>query len=126
METKQLLQAEAISLVNKHLEIWGETDRIKREFMIKSVYTDQVLAYDPGVVLTGQQAISEFIDGLQGQHPDFRFTKAKPVEAHHQTAILSWQFGPLNKPDTITGEDVFFFENGLISTIYIFVHGVTS
>lgn len=68
--------------------------------------------------------MNDFIKDLQKKHPDFDFSLAQPIESHNNIARLFWQFGPENKPDTITGQDIFVIENGKIKSLYIFIDGL--
>jgi hypothetical protein len=116
---------EAISLVKAHLKIWSETDSAKRLKLTETVYADNIRVIDPHVILNGRAEVNDFIGGLLKQNPGFRFIIVKPVEAHHNTAILSWQFGPPSKPDTINGQDIFTIEDGRIISLSVFIDGDT-
>jgi catechol 2,3-dioxygenase-like lactoylglutathione lyase family enzyme len=112
-------------LVTKHLEIWTETDSAKRLALAGEIYADNIRVIDPGVILNGRAEVSNFIDKLLTEHPGFEFMMAGPIETHHNTAILSWQFGPKSKPNTITGQDIFTIANGKIISLLVFVNGAT-
>jgi hypothetical protein len=114
-----------INLVEKHLEVWKETDPVKRLAVIQTIYTDNIRVIDPGAILTGYTEVSDFIGQLLQNNPGFVFRIAKPVEVHHHMAILSWQFGPLSKPYRISGQDVFSITDSRISSLLIFVDGAT-
>ena len=114
-----------IELVKKHLEIWMERDSIKRLVLAEEIYADHIRVMDPGIILNGRIEVSNFISNLLKQNPGFKFTIAKPIEAHHNMAILSWQFGPQGKPDTITGQDIFTISDDQIISMLVFVDGVT-
>ncbi|NHA04892.1 SnoaL-like domain-containing protein [Mucilaginibacter sp. HC2] len=117
--------AKTIELVNKHLQIWTETDNTKRLALAEKVYAYNIRIIDPGVILNGRAEVSNFIGGLLKQNPGFEFTLVKPIETHHNAAILSWQFGPKSKPDTITGQDIFTIAEDKIVSLLVFVDGVT-
>ena len=116
----------AVELVKKHLEIWTERDSIRRLALAEKVYADHIRVIDPEVILNGRTEVADFISNLLKQNPGFKFTIAKPIEAHHNMAILSWQFGPQGKPDTITGQDIFTISDGQIISLLVFVDGVTN
>jgi hypothetical protein len=125
MKSKEEQTREAISLVKMHLEIWGETNVAKRVELIKKVYADNIQVIDPEIILNGWVETADFIGGLLKQHPGFKFMAAGPIETHHNSAVLCWQFGPESKPDTITGQDIFTLSNGKIVSLLVFVDGVT-
>ena len=114
-----------IKLVENHLLVWKEADPDKRLVLAKAVYKEDIQVTDPGVILTGYAEVSDFIGQLLQNNPGFVFRMAEPIEAHHNTALLSWQFGPLPQPDLITGKDVFSITEGRISSILVFVAGTT-
>lgn len=125
MKSNEELNKEAISLVEAHLQVWGETDDGKRLALAQKVYADNIRFIDPGAVLNGPAAVSDFISGLLKENPGFQFQIVKPIETHHNMAILCWKFGPPSKPDTITGQDIFTLSNGLITSLLVFVDGAT-
>lgn len=125
MENNEELNAEAKKLVQAHLRIWSESGHAKRLILANEIYADNIQVTDPGIILNGRAEISDFIGGLLKQNPGFEFTIAKPIETHHNSAILSWQFGPPSKPDTITGQDIFTIADGQIISLLVFVDGVT-
>ena len=123
MENKEVI--DAIALVEGHLKLWGEAGAEKRLNMAKGIYAEQVKVVDPGGILNGIEEISDFIGDLLANNPGFEFRIVKPIEVHHHTALLSWQFGPASHPDQITGQDVFTLAEGLIVSLLVFVNGVT-
>jgi hypothetical protein len=94
--------------------------------LTENIYADNIQVIDPEIILNGRKEVDEFINGLLNQHPGFEFSAVKAIETHHGMAILSWQFGPSSKPDTITGQDLFTITNGKISKILVFVDGATA
>src|SRR5882757_2016762 len=125
MKSNKELNTEAKKLVKAHLRIWSEPDHTKRLTLASEIYADNIQVIDPEIILNGIAEVNDFIGGLLKQHPGFKFTSAKPIEAHHNKAILSWQFGPPSKPDTITGQDIFTIAEGRIVSLLVFVDGVT-
>lgn len=112
---------EVSNLLKKHLDTWSEKNTDRRNIAIKEIYTEDVTIIDPFFVLNGTSGLNPFIDDLQKKHPGFVFSLARPVESHNNIARLFWQFGPVSKPDTITGQDVFVIENNRIKSLYIFI-----
>lgn len=125
MISKKEQTREAISLVKMHLEIWGETNATKRVELIEKIYTDNIQVIDPEFILNGWVETAEFIGKLLTQHPGFKFIATRSVETHHNKAILSWQFGPESKPDTITGQDIFTIRRGKIVSLLVFIDGTS-
>ncbi|MCQ6957046.1 nuclear transport factor 2 family protein [Mucilaginibacter aquariorum] len=114
------------NLVEKHLQLWGETDGNKRIRLAKEIYHEDIQVTDPGEILNGYEEVSNFIGKLLSNSPGFQFSIAKPIENHHNTAVLSWQFGPSDEPGKICGLDIFTIQKGKVSSLLIFVDGVTA
>lgn len=112
------------ALGKKHLDIWTEKNVEKRNASIKEVYTEDVEIVDPFFVINGHSKLNDFIGGLQKEHPGFTFSFSQPIESHNNVARLFWQFGPVSKPNEITGQDIFVIENGKIKSLYIFIDGL--
>ncbi|MDB4923017.1 nuclear transport factor 2 family protein [Mucilaginibacter sp.] len=125
MKSNKELNIEAKKLVKAHLRIWSEPDHTKRLTLANEIYADNIQVVDPETILNGKAEVNDFIGGLLKQNPGFEFTLAKPIETHHNTAILSWQFGPPSRPDAITGQDIFTVAEGRIVSLLVFVDGAT-
>lgn len=125
MKSNEELAAEAKILVMTHLNIWTERDPAKRLQLTKDIYAENIKVIDPEIVLNGWNEVSDFIGGLLHKYPGFEFSPVKAIETHHDSAILSWQFGPPSKLDTITGLDIFAIANGKIIKLIVFVNGAT-
>jgi hypothetical protein len=114
----------ATSLLQRHLEIWSETDPEKRRSGIDEIYTDDVEFIDPFAIINGKEKLDFFINDLQSKNPGFVFTAASLVTWHHNIASLDWNFGPENKPDAIKGQDVIVIKDGRIEKLYAFINGL--
>ena len=116
MDTKDL-----IAIVEQHLAIWNEKDAAKRSTLAGKVYAENIEMVDRHFTANGYESINEFINKLQKENPSARFTHIKSINAHHNIARLFWQFGPKEKPDAVTGMDLFVIENGKVQKLYVFV-----
>ena len=108
-------------LINTHFETWNESDLKKREDLMKKVYADDIEMIDRHDILNGYKEISGFVDVLQARDLRSKFTHPKPAEIHHNIARQFWQNGTPEKPDAVTGMDLFVFENGKVKKLYVFV-----
>ncbi|KGO88447.1 glyoxalase [Flavobacterium rivuli WB 3.3-2 = DSM 21788] len=111
------------ALVQRHLEIWNEKDQDTRTAAMAKIYAKNIEMVDRSFIATGNDEISKFVEEVQKKNPDFKFM-AKSVEGHHNIIRLYWQFGPVSKPATITGMDIFVLENGKVKKMYVFVDDV--
>jgi hypothetical protein len=105
-------------LMQKHIEIWSSgTDHERRRKAIDEVYSENCRVYDPfyADVCMGRVALMTLIDEVQGKFPGFGFTIIPgSLDEHHGRVRFSWYYGPPDKPQTISGQDFIFVDNGLI------------
>lgn len=116
-----LSESEIKSLVELHLAIWNEKDGIKRDGLMKKVYAEHIEMVDSHFVAVGHKEIDGFVEGLQKKSVNSKFTHVKAIDVNHNTARLYWQHGTPEKPDAVTGMDLFVFENGKVIKLYVFV-----
>lgn len=121
--SQSMPESEIRSLVETHLSIWNERDVNKRNELMKRVYADSIEMVDSHFVAVGHGEINGFVDGLQKKNPSARFSHVKKIDVNHNVARLYWQNGPSEKPDAVTGMDLFVFENGKAVKLYVFVDG---
>lgn len=109
-------------IIDKHLNIWSDTDRVRRRKAIEEIYSEHCIVVDPfySEVFRGHDALMTLIDDVQEKFPGFVFSKNTQDE-HHNVAKFSWNYGPAGDPPGVTGEDFFLIENGLIEQLYIFI-----
>lgn len=111
---------DAAELVALYLETFNETDRDRRQRLLKQLYTPDCSYTDPHVALVGPEQISGFIEQTQGRFPGFTFTLGSPIDAHHDQARFQWHAGPSDKPDAYVGFDVILVSEGRIRSVYGF------
>lgn len=121
LNTKVISESEIKALVESHLSIWNEHDVKKRGALMKKVYADNIQMVDSHFIANGHQEINGFIDDLQKKSLNSRFSPVKAIDVNHNTARLYWQHGTPQKPDAVTGMDLFVFENGKAVKLYVFV-----
>ncbi|MCA6067877.1 VOC family protein [Chryseobacterium sp. RG1] len=120
-DLKPLSETEIKSLVEGHLAIWNERDLKKREALMSKIYAGDIEMVDSHFVAVGYKEINGFVDGLQQKSPNSRFSHIKAIDVNHNIARLYWQNGTPEKPDAVTGMDLFVFENGKAVKLYVFV-----
>ena len=122
-DSKPLSENEIKSLVEGHLAIWNERDLKKREALMSKIYADNIEMVDSHFIAVGHKEINGFVDGLQQKSPNSKFSHIKAIEVNHNIARLYWQNGTPEKPDAVTGMDLFVFEKGKAVKLYVFVDG---
>jgi hypothetical protein len=104
------------------VRVFNERNPDRRRAALGELYTENATLYDPETVATGQQAISDAVDGLHRMLPSgFVFTAVGRAVGHNGAARLFWRAGPPGEPAAVTGTDVAHIENGRIKLLYVFV-----
>jgi len=114
---------EGKSIADRHLMLWSERESSKRLQIMDKIYSEDIVMVDPHLIATGHAQVDDFIQNLHQANPDFLFSAAQPVDAHHDIVRLYWQAGPATKPDLVTGMDLLFIEKGKVQKLYVFVDG---
>ncbi|HVV18298.1 MAG TPA: nuclear transport factor 2 family protein [Pseudonocardiaceae bacterium] len=99
--------SDANELVTRYLAAWNETDAARRAERIKELWVADGSYVDPLAEVSGHDAISAVIGGVQQQFPGFTFELAKAAEEHHGRVRFSW--GLVAEPGaepTVIGTDV--------------------
>lgn len=107
-------------LIDRHFEIWNDTDAARRNARFAQVYTDNFYVADYDGVVTGYAAVAALIDKVQGGHAGFIFTP-EPVAWNHDIGRVTWGYGPKDQPNLIRGEDIFTIRNGKLASAYVFI-----
>lgn len=113
----------AQQLVNRHFEIWNDSNAAQWAAKMPQVYTKDVVMADYGGVATGYAEITHLIQRVQGDHPGFSF-KPGPVALNHGIGRVTWSFGPKDNPEQIHGEDIFTIKNGRLASLNVFLDKV--
>jgi hypothetical protein len=106
-------------LILKYLDIWNERDTAARQTLIKAVFTEDSFYSAPDHAgLHGHGELSEAIGRSQEQFGDMVFTLGRVINAHHDTALFTWELGAPNA-DTpaATGYDVVDFTGDRIRRV---------
>jgi hypothetical protein len=101
-----------------HLAVWNERNRQRRDNLIETIYSDNIVMYDKDFILRGIKAISDFIDKVQ-EDPLFDFNTIKPIENVQDSARLFWSIK--TGQGLLTGMDFFIFKEGKASSIHVFM-----
>ncbi len=110
-------------LLQKHFEVWGETDLEKRRMAIDEVYSENCRVYDPSYekVFVGRDEIMTLVDEIQSKFPGFGFTMIPgSLDEHHGHARISWYYGTTDNPQNFTGQEFMKVEKGSIHSVTVF------
>jgi hypothetical protein len=112
-------------IVERYLASWNETDPAARRKLIDELWAEDASYIDPMAEAHGRDEIDATIAAVQGQFPDFVFTPAGPVDAHHRQARFTWGLGPAGAEPIVVGFDVVVTdEDGRLTTVLGFLDKV--
>ncbi len=113
-------------LAQRYIAAWNETDPDARSRAVAALYAAEARYVDPLVDAAGREAIAGTIAAVQAQFPGFVFRLAGPVDAHHDQARFSWEFGPAGAPEApVAGFDVVVRDaDGRLATVLGFLDRV--
>jgi SnoaL-like domain len=95
------------TVIDRYIDMWNETDSMRRRDLIAQTWTDDASYIDPLVVAEGSDAIDATVAAVQTQFPGFAFRLAGPVDAHHNLARFSWELAPNGADEAVVvGFDV--------------------
>ena len=109
------------NLQQAHTAVWNEKDRTKRDALMQTIYADDIKMHDKGFILTGNAAVSDFIDKLFASDDAFTFSVTKPVENTQNGARLYWTIRTGPQPNVLTGMDFFVLENEKVAHLFVFM-----
>ena len=109
------------TLQESHLSVWNERDRTKRDELIKTIYAEDIKMCDKDFIFHGIKEISDFIDKLHTQDPQFHFSPARDMEASQNGIRLFWNIRMGQEPGLMTGMDFFLVEEGKVVLLYVFM-----
>ncbi|MEU2033714.1 nuclear transport factor 2 family protein [Nocardia amamiensis] len=110
-----------IDLIHRFLNAINDSASARRAAFAE-ILTPDFAFTDPIDDVQGPDALAQALEQLQQQSPDnFRFTPTGTIDAHHQQARFSWQYGADGEEPAVTGQDIVIFDGGRIHRIYGFV-----
>lgn len=111
---KQLLS----EFQEKHIKVWNEKDRSKRDALMQDIYADDILMYDKDFILKGRIEVSDFIDKVLSD-PAFHFSAGQDMDHTQDSARLYWDIQTSN--GAIKGMDFFIFHDDKVKHLYVYM-----
>ncbi|CAM3737154.1 nuclear transport factor 2 family protein [Kibdelosporangium persicum] len=108
------------SIAQRYIDVWNETDPVKRRLIVEEVYTSDATYTDPLAAVAGHEAIDQMIGAVQQQFGGLRFTLG-PVDGHHDIARFTWELG---EDQLVIGFDVIVLADGKIKHVHGFLDKV--
>jgi hypothetical protein len=114
-------------LIERYLDCWNATDAATRSALIEQHWSEHASYVDPLAEARGRVAVDALIAAVQAQFPDFVFSAAGPVDAHHRQARFTWNLGPSGAEPVIVGFDVIVLDaDDCIESVFGFLDKVPS
>ena len=112
-------------LLEHYLASWNATDADDRRRLLMQYWTDDASYVDPLVNVAGRDGVDATIAAVHQQFPDFVFSPAGPVDAHHDVARFAWGLGAAGAEPVVIGFDVVTTDaNGRIRSVIGFLDRV--
>jgi SnoaL-like domain len=112
-------------IVTRYLAVWNETDVTAREAALAEVLAENVTYTDPLATVTGREAFSALIGGVQEQFGGLTFSLYSGIDAHHNIARFQWALGPEGGEALAVGADAIAVdEQGRVTTVLGFLDKV--
>jgi len=93
-------------IVTGYLKAWNATDPAERSDLLAGAVADGVRYVDPLADVTGRDALSALIEGVQQQFPGMSLALLDDrVDAHHDVLRFSWTLGPDGGEPIVIGTD---------------------
>jgi len=96
----------ATTLIDRHLEAYGEPDRVRRDELIRQVWAADGRLIDPPLDGAGHQGISELAEAVQTQFAGHAFRRTTEIDAHHDRLRYGWELVGPGGEVAVAGVDV--------------------
>ncbi|MFB9907038.1 nuclear transport factor 2 family protein [Allokutzneria oryzae] len=109
----------------RYIEVWNETDAVKRRHLIDELFTEDATYTDPLADVAGRDGIDAVIAGAQQQFAGLVFSVPSPADAHHDIARFTWHLGAPEAAEPLAiGFDVVRLADGRITGVFGFLDRV--
>ena len=102
------------------LGMWTQSDSTSRRSLLRQLFQPDAHFLDEDGEFVGYEELEGFSDSLQSRFPGARFTLTA-VTSIGNAIRASWTFGPLERPDAVTGIDFVILDGDKTSQLYAFV-----
>jgi len=109
----------AQALIDRHFELWNDTNPANWAAQYQRIYTQDFFVADHAGVAQGYEQLTPLLRKVQLAHPGYVFRPA-PVQWNYGVGRVTWGYGPSDNPDQIHGEDIFTIENGKLASARVF------
>lgn len=120
-DTREPDSAVIQNLIDRHFEVWNDSNSSRRVPKYAGLYTGDVLVADYAGAVSGHAGIEQKLSEVQGKFPGYRFNP-DPASWNHGLGRVTWGYGPADNPNLIRGEDIFTIADGKIASLRVFIN----
>jgi hypothetical protein len=110
----------AQALIDRHFELWNDTNPANWVAPYHQIYTKDFFVADPAGVARGYEQVTQLMQKVQSAHAGFTF-RPEPINWNHGVGRVTWDYGPDDNPGLIHGEDIFTIEDGKLASARVFL-----
>ncbi|GAB3574751.1 nuclear transport factor 2 family protein [Amycolatopsis endophytica] len=110
------------TIAQRYIDVWNETDPVKRRALIEEVFTPEATYTDPLGAVRGADGVDGFIAGAQQQFAGLEFRLAGTADGHHDQARFTWHLEAPGATEPLAiGFDVVTIADGRIEQVLGFL-----
>jgi hypothetical protein len=98
--------SDVVTTVDAYLEMWNETDPVRRAELIDRAWTREGRYVDPLFDAAGHRELHNMVERVHEQFPGHRFRRTSGVDAHHDQVRFTWELATPDGAVTAAGVDV--------------------
>ncbi|MGS0688030.1 nuclear transport factor 2 family protein [Nakamurella sp. GG22] len=99
-------------------EVFNASDAERRDVLMASTYSRDIVFADPEGTVTGLDAFAAKIAPLLAGSARLTFTLRGPIQESAGLGVARWQLATAGQPPMVTGTDVALVENGLVTRMW--------
>jgi SnoaL-like domain len=109
------------ALLKRNLDVFSETDSVRRRALIDEFYTEDCVFYDPTQgSYRGRDAIDRIAGAIKATHPDFKYQLIAEPEVSGDGGRIQWVEGRPGQAPAVAGTDFIVARDCRIAAIYLF------
>ena len=109
------------ALLKRNLEVFSETDPVRRRALIDEFYSEDCVFYDPSNGrYRGRDEIDRIAGVIKATHPDFKYRTIAEPDVSGDGGRIRWVEGRPGDAPAVAGTDFIVVREGRIAAIYLF------
>ncbi|MDE1992110.1 MAG: nuclear transport factor 2 family protein [Rhizobiaceae bacterium] len=112
---------DAITIAERYLAVWNETDAQRRRALIAEAWTETGTYVDPLMSGEGHGQIDALVAAVHDRFPGFRFKLSGAADRFGNNLRFSWDLGPEGGEPLIKGTDFAILDGERLKTVHGFI-----